>query len=96
MASGAGTVRNVSGLKTLDSQQVADLYKASPQWVRENAANLGGVKRARKWLFLEEAIRADLCSTNKKPQNIGGSKSKRMAVSIENPLDKRINELLRK
>ena len=95
MVSGSGTVRSVGGLKTLDSQQVADLYKASPQWVRENAANLGGVKRARKWLFLEEAIRADLCSTNKKPQNTGGSKSRRMGASIGNPLDKRIDEKLR-
>jgi len=93
--SGFGSVKGVGGLKTLDSQEVADLYKATPQWVRENAADLGGVKRARKWLFLEETIRADLCSTSKRPLSTGGSKSRRMGVSIENPLDKLIDEKLR-
>ena len=95
MVSGFGSVKSVSGLKTLNSKEAADLYRSSRQWVCENAADLGGVKRAGKWLFLEETIRADLCSTSKRPLNTGGSKFRPMGVSIENPLDKLIDEKLR-
>ena len=97
MANGGDTVRSVVGLKLLNTQELAAKIQVSPQWAREHAAEYRGMKVAGKWLFFEEVVEAVLeqCSTSKRPLSTGGSKSRRMAVSIENPLDRRIDEKLR-
>ena len=75
-------------IKTLNIEEVAEIYHCSKSWVYRNAEALGGVKRARKWIFLEDVIRADLCSTKEKtPNTIGLSSSIR---------DDRLDDLLAK
>ncbi len=55
-------------IKTLNIEQVATIYHCSKSWVYRNAESSGGVKRARKWIFLEDIIRADLSPTKENRQ----------------------------
>jgi len=71
-------------IKTLNIEQVAAIYHCSKSWVYRNAESLGGVKRARKWVFLEDAIRADL--TIEKTSDITGSSSSLRAGRLDDLL----------
>ena len=63
-------------IKTLTIEEVAEIYHCSKSWVYRNAEDLGGVKRARRWIFLEDIIRADLSPTkeNRQKAKYAGSK----------------------